>query len=804
MPDPIETLFVSIGSDVKDLLDDTKKGVKEAEKDLGKLEKSGKRSFSNIASFAKKVGASIIGIVAIIGTLIAAIKKATDAAVEAEKSYTNLAGSVAAANREFGQSVGTVQSWEQNIKALSKEMRIFSETELNNASSRLVDMTKRLGLTEDQMLTLLRRTADLSAGKVDLTGGIERVTAAMRGEAESAEYLGLSLNENTVKAYAEAQGLVWKNLTDVEKAQQRYNLFLQQTNELQGRAATFAETLAGKEAALNAELENQNILLGEAAIPLREGYVEALKLLTASSEDSAGIVTKAMAAIAAAAGTTVLAIQSFTQLSIGSFSVLSAAANALLNFEDPFAAASEATKQFSQDTVDASNVLMNLGDIATDAYQQILDGWQTQREEAKKAATEAGTAGGGASPLAPVIDATNEDAEELQKILDDVGSELLDLQEQTNQELEANAMEHAETMAEIEKEAADERLEINEKYDERLRKRQAEIIKDARDDLSRLQDRTDEELAKKRQETNRDEQRETEDHLEEMRRLRLDFLDNLEDAVKNRDARAVRDLQRQFQRENSERQKDYDTQKQRRRQDSDEELNELVEKENKQAQEIIDRRTEALQEIEAEVKAGRERDLADLEMNLQEAKTKEQANFDERQAELENALLERLEAEAKALADMKDINEEGAQQILGTLAEYFGVGGEIDKLMEDFSKRRQQKLTLQIGFEKEMTGPEPSQSQQAAMTHFGIPSFQTGGTLIANRPTLAQFGEVPELVQFTPLSQLRGGGGQRMEVDLKLSGSAPPGIRSGDRDAIAGLMVNALRQAGIDSNKSTR
>jgi hypothetical protein len=147
-------------------------------------------------------------------------------------------------------------------------------------------MTKRLGLSEEQMQTLMSRTADLSAGKMDLASGVERVSAAMRGEAESAEYLGLSLNENTVKAYAEAHGLVWAELNDVEKAQQRYMLFLEQTAEMEGRASAVAETHAGKVAALGNGYRDFQTGLGGMLIAMDDGIGITEYLSDALAQDA--------------------------------------------------------------------------------------------------------------------------------------------------------------------------------------------------------------------------------------------------------------------------------------------------------------------------------------------------------------------------------------------------------------------------------------------------------------------------------------------------------------------------------------
>lgn len=166
---------------------------------------------------------------------------------KSEQAQFALQASVQAANREF-KNTATLDDWQGRIKGLSKELKVYSEASLKNAVSRTIDMTKRLGLGADQMTEVIRRTADLSAGKTDLEGGIERVTSALRGEAEASEYLGLTLNETYVKAWYDAHnatGQAWKDLTDIQKAQVRYQVFLEQTNATQGRAAESAKTFGG-------------------------------------------------------------------------------------------------------------------------------------------------------------------------------------------------------------------------------------------------------------------------------------------------------------------------------------------------------------------------------------------------------------------------------------------------------------------------------------------------------------------------------------------------------------------------------
>ena len=177
---------------------------------------------------------------------------------EAETAAYGLESSLMAANREFS-NIGDADSWGATIDRLSEKLRVYSKSDLTAAAAATIDMTKRLGLSREQMEMVIERTADLAAGKTDLKGGIDRVTAALRGEAEASEFLGLTLNETYVKAWHEAHnasGIAWKDLTDLEKAQVRYNVFLEQAEPLAGKAANSIKTMGGAYALAKAEIHN--------------------------------------------------------------------------------------------------------------------------------------------------------------------------------------------------------------------------------------------------------------------------------------------------------------------------------------------------------------------------------------------------------------------------------------------------------------------------------------------------------------------------------------------------------------------
>lgn len=237
-----------------DQIDAGSKRAKLAMESFNAASSHGQQVIHNMTAGVKDLVGAYVGIAA----AKAAFTGMVDILKKAEQAQFTMTASVQAAGREF-EKTGSLQYWQEAVKELSREMVVYSEGSIKNAISRTVDMTKRLGLSADEMKVVIKRTADLSAGKVDLEGGIERVTSALRGEAEASEYLGLTLNENYVKAWYDAHRAsqtAWKDLTDLEKAQVRYQVFLEQTNATQGRAAESVKTLGGAFALVKKTIED--------------------------------------------------------------------------------------------------------------------------------------------------------------------------------------------------------------------------------------------------------------------------------------------------------------------------------------------------------------------------------------------------------------------------------------------------------------------------------------------------------------------------------------------------------------------
>lgn len=495
----------------------------------------------------------MVGVGAVVGgTLVAAgaaVKELADRAVEAERSQTNLAVSAAAAAREFGDGVGSIQSWQQTVRDLGDELRVFGDKELNDASARLIDMTKRLGLTEEQMQVVLRRTADLSAGKTDLVGGIERVTAALRGEAESAEFLGLSLSETVIRNYAEAHGLVFQELSDGEKAQLRYQVLLDQTNALQGRAATFANTMAGEQAELIAKWERSSAVLGQQVLPLYQGAVEALGLLASQGSDDIGILTKAQAGFLAGLLTTgAVAVAVYARL-VETVQNATNAITAILSGETPETGFFDA---IGGGLADSAEIIGKVSEKYNQAFNQITAEYtkmgKVNEDFIEKSSQGIDAIGDSASEA---VDATAAAAAELAKAYEDAEEQRVKITQRTTDRLAELEFTHAQRVQRIQEdivrataEAAAEAARAREEADSKLAERLAGIERDlASDRAAAVADFNNDvaQLNQRRQEAERDAARETASLERDLRQEIGDINQDLADDLNDRAFKAGQD-----------------------------------------------------------------------------------------------------------------------------------------------------------------------------------------------------------------------------------------------------------------------
>lgn len=253
-----------------------------------------------LVSSQRSVGLLHRAVVSLAGGFSAAlaVARAREAMERADAASDALTASLESVGRQFA-NIGSLAQWEAAIDQLSAKLKIWSKSDLKEASAAVVLLTGELGLNQSQMEQMLEATADLSAGRMNLVKGIQTVCAALAGEGEAARALGLTLTEEYVEAWYKAHNAsrtAWKDLTELQQAQVRYRIFLEQAAEQQGRSAKHANTLTGALQQVRAQIDN--------AVTSFEQFRAAMQNLgeaiSSHSEDIAGIVSAVVSWTAAA------------------------------------------------------------------------------------------------------------------------------------------------------------------------------------------------------------------------------------------------------------------------------------------------------------------------------------------------------------------------------------------------------------------------------------------------------------------------------------------------------------------------
>lgn len=244
------------------------------------------------------------------GAAIGTLAGAASAAGQAHLKETN---QLLALERAYGDSADQIDDLAQSYQ----DMGIASDDAVRIAALGAQSLAKNYGLTTDEIEALIDRSADLSqvtfdqyGNQLDLADVMQRVTAAIRGEAESAEVLGVALNDQRLAALAAAEGMTGWNttMTDAEKAAFRMRIFLEDTVSAQGAAAEKSETLAGRVNALKLNFLDATASIGGFLGPVGEVASTLGGLAIAAPAAGAGLGKLAGSATAAKVATSALTI----------------------------------------------------------------------------------------------------------------------------------------------------------------------------------------------------------------------------------------------------------------------------------------------------------------------------------------------------------------------------------------------------------------------------------------------------------------------------------------------------------------
>lgn len=236
------------------------KGVKDAQRQL-------KAFAGDAAKRVAQVGAAVAAAGA-----VAAGKLAVDA-VNAASDFEE---SVNAVNVAFGEAAqGVLDIGENAARSMG-----LSQNEFNQAATRFSAFAETVvgegGDVAGFIGDVSQRAADFaSVFNIDVSEALQVFQSGLAGEAEPLKRFGINLLQSEVAAYAMANGIAESasQMTEAQKVQARYGLLLESTAKTQGDFTNTSDSLANSQRILRAELENLQIEIGSALIPVAKELV---------------------------------------------------------------------------------------------------------------------------------------------------------------------------------------------------------------------------------------------------------------------------------------------------------------------------------------------------------------------------------------------------------------------------------------------------------------------------------------------------------------------------------------------------
>jgi hypothetical protein len=156
--------------------------------------------------------------------------------------YANQAREHELAVSALGRTYGDAASQFVSLANSMQSSTIFSNDQVLEAANLMGTLSRNYDLTAQQIQQLIQVSADLAAvNGISLADASQRVAAAMRGEAESAEVLGLTMNDAAIGI-----NKLGSSATEAEKAQFRLNALLEQSAFAMGEAEAQANSTTGQ------------------------------------------------------------------------------------------------------------------------------------------------------------------------------------------------------------------------------------------------------------------------------------------------------------------------------------------------------------------------------------------------------------------------------------------------------------------------------------------------------------------------------------------------------------------------------
>jgi len=674
-----------------------------------------------------------IGVFRVISFIDDSLRKAAEAAAELETSLYRLVN----VERILSQGgVNTSLKGLQNvIDDIKKELPIFSRADITQQVSLIGIMTKELGLTEDKIGDVAKAIGVLNirSGEMEdlLTTTNKVLTALVAPSGRGIASLGLDFGEANLEATAFANGVLkagesFSDLTKHEKDMLKIAILLESTGQELSTVQDFLKTNTGALAEQNAEWEDTLANVGQLTQGIKASLAPATVELLKGLQDGINFAKTLMVLFEAIKNEVMLLAVTLAHA-----------------FQHPL----DFIKNYDKYVGQLSDVFVNSlregfdrlfsGQIPSNAPEWFKRIFGSFADNAGEATNEAG---------------------KFKKAIEDIG------QLKGFNDLINDISRLQKKMQDLNEEFAIKQTRAAEDYTLKVKRLNEDYANDVeRTMISFNNRRTDIENRYRLNELAAEE-----NFQEDLRQLRESYLFNLEDALRERDARQVLRLQRQYQMNKENLTKEFEIEQAQRARAYKEELAQLERQ-----------RAERLRILEEEHQLKLQR--AEEDFQIEQARA--QQDHERQLEDLKNQINDRLMEFARQIGEEYNLRQEGVNQIYELLQEYYGPGGQFDDLynysvesaaaaaqaiLDAINAAAQAASYLTTSLPSILQGIDPYYGQP---NNVG-PQAQ-GGIFAASKPTTATFGEAgPELAAFIPLNKI---------------GSLSMGVAGGNNDVSGGI-----------------
>jgi len=809
----------------KVLLDIKKQGLKEEEQlsksraafwkeeakiamDAQKQQQSGWSKLSDAASY---FFGTVLGItaLAVLQEVVQLMKQLWQGSIDTAKAMMQFEVSVRVLQKR-GLDITMKQAAEQ-VRELRDEFKFLTTQESMELYSQIGLMTQGFGFSTDEMNRMAKVAANLALimGKDVVEGARQATLFISSGYAEGLQKAGLSINKATVAQKAYELGLIstqnaYQQLTEKQRAHVALLVLEEASAALATESQKALASEYGKVVQAQAELREEQQKLQFALIPLQTAWNKFIVgLLKAFQTYRQILVLFNINLIKYVVAPTLSAIEA-----------MSLAWDKYVNGQD--AQFRDLSVIYQQYVSDLTATILKTSGLEFNPFANMEDVDPSQI---------------GSVPLDEFIPEDDEVTDAYKAMFLDI-QDALDKYQQDMIEAEEEFMQE---LADIDKEWLDKRAEIWKDYGEKIadiNRELAQDIEDAERDLQYALEDLEidtqhklEDAARKYREQEIKAERE---YQEKLRRLREEFLFDLEDALRERDALQVLRLIRRYKLDVEQAERQHEAERQERQEAYRQEIDDIKRQAERKRQELLREHEQKLEDLRIQAERERQQAAEDRDQALKEADEDRQRaieeakeDYDQQLRDLKDALQDQLNELMVNYALQEGVTLEHVQAMSKILQDYFGPGGPVEgtfsylvqmiqnataaaiEAMKQLEEFRQQLGISETDTSSTDTSSVPQSNPEVGPGKDTISSNAEGGMMVATSPQVAMFGEVPEMVQFTPISKLNtksltstsewgnGSGGGKGSIEIWLS----PGLEASVVDNALGQVADIIVRA---------